>query len=273
MPCDGLQPISGHEARPIPDPKACRIGARELKRRQALVDADTGRARQLGQQRDQDAAAPRAEVEEPQRRLAADERQRSLDQRLGIRAGVERARIDAERAPVELANPDDARHRLAGEPPRHVSPEPRRGVGRERIVEPGDIGFVGQACRVAEQEPRIELWRRDPCLAQQPRRRQEASLIVLEPGRLLSPPSLYFASSCPAFEPGIQGSGPGASGPGFGAAMRGAVRADLAAPGLRTPRYRLRPLEEWSGGQVGPLRQLTHGPLPGRRRAGSSDAR
>ena len=174
MPCDGLEPIAGHEARPVPDPKACRIGPRELKRRQALVDADAGRTRQLGQQRDEDAAAPGAEVEEPQRRLAAGERERSLDQRLGIRAGVERARIDAERAPIELADADDARHRLAGEPPRHVSPEPRRGVRRERIVDPGDIGFVGQACRVAEQEPRIELRRRDPCLAQQPRRCQAA---------------------------------------------------------------------------------------------------
>ena len=93
-----------------------------------------------------------------------------LDQRLGVRAGVERARIDAKRAPVELADPDDARHGLACEPPRHVSPKPRRGVRRERIVDPGDIGFVGQACGMAEQEPRIELRRGNPCLAQQPGR-------------------------------------------------------------------------------------------------------
>jgi len=58
----GLQPIAGDEARPVPDPQACRIGARELKSRQALVDADATGPRQLGQQRHEDAAAPRAEV-------------------------------------------------------------------------------------------------------------------------------------------------------------------------------------------------------------------
>ena len=59
-----------------------------------MSDADTARPRQLGQQGHKDAAGPRAEIEQRERLLAppCGERERSLDQRLGIGAGVERAR-------------------------------------------------------------------------------------------------------------------------------------------------------------------------------------
>ena len=110
-----------------------------------------------------------------ERRLAVHEAERCLDQRLGIRARVERARIDAEAAPIELADADDARHWLAHEPPLDESAEPRRGLRCERIVERRDIGLVAQARGMTEQEPRVELRRGDPCLAQQPRRCQDSS--------------------------------------------------------------------------------------------------
>jgi DNA-binding response OmpR family regulator len=58
----------------------------------------------------------------------------------------------------------------AGEAPLDESAEPRRGVRREHIVDPRDIGLVAQAGGMAEQEPRVELRRGNPCLAQKPRR-------------------------------------------------------------------------------------------------------
>ena len=45
--------------------------------------------------------------------LALDMSERRLDQGLGVGARIERMRIEQERAAIELARADDARHRLA----------------------------------------------------------------------------------------------------------------------------------------------------------------
>ena len=92
--------------------------------------------------------------------------ERRLDQGLGIGAGVERMRIEVEFAAVELAGSGDPRHGLAFEAPRDGGAK-RFACLRPKGV-PGlrGIGLVGQAGGVAEQQPRIELGRLDPRLAQ-----------------------------------------------------------------------------------------------------------
>ena len=69
----------------------------------------------LGEERDEQAAGAGAEVEDAHGtlRLAAGG-QRRLDDRLGIRAGLERRLVEAEGDPPELALAENAAHRLAG---------------------------------------------------------------------------------------------------------------------------------------------------------------
>ena len=110
------------------------------KRRHAHIDADAACLRQLGQEGDQYAAAAGAEIEQLERALAQalpiDDRERRFDQRLRIGPRVERARIDAERAPVELTDTDDARYRLAGKAPLDIAAEARRGLGARASSRP-----------------------------------------------------------------------------------------------------------------------------------------
>ena len=118
---------------------------------------------------------PGAEIEQLERppapALLLDDSERRLDQRLGVGTRVERARIDAEAAAVELADADDAGHRLA----LRAAARPRRrsraaAAGLERVAGPGDIGLVAQPSGMAEQQPRVELRRVDAGRGATPRR-------------------------------------------------------------------------------------------------------
>ena len=152
-----------------PTPSRLGVGGGTGQRGGTLVGADALCTRQLGQQGDKDTAGAGAEIEQPERlcapTLPIHDRERSLDQGLGVGARVEDIGIDAEAAAVELAAAGDARHGLMLEAACDGRVEPRGGCGLKRLTGAGDIGLMGQSSGVAEQEPRIELRRGDAAVA------------------------------------------------------------------------------------------------------------
>ena len=107
----------------------------------ADVGADAGGVRQFGQQREQQRARAGAEIGDAQRAAArpacVDRGERRLDHGLGLRPRHQRRVGDAQRQPPEFLAADDARHRLALEPPRRKrgqrrAPRRRRDCGSPR---------------------------------------------------------------------------------------------------------------------------------------------
>ena len=65
--CDRLEPIAGDKGGPIGHAQTSRIGRGKGESSAADVGAEAGRLRQLGQERDEDAAGPGAEIEQLER--------------------------------------------------------------------------------------------------------------------------------------------------------------------------------------------------------------
>ena len=89
----------------------------------ADVGADARRQRQLGQQRQEEAARAGADIENADRPLAPALARRDVerrpDERFGIGTRIERRRRQRKRAPVELTPAENAGDRLARTTPRH----------------------------------------------------------------------------------------------------------------------------------------------------------
>ena len=76
----------------------------------------------------------------------------------------------SERVPEKLAEAPDARHRLAREPPRHITGEARRHLGQKRVAAMGDQALMGESGGMTQQNPRIERRQIDTAVPQHARR-------------------------------------------------------------------------------------------------------
>ncbi len=115
------------------------------------------RGRQFAQKREQDRARAGAEIEEAQRRAAVRQRGKDrTDQRLRVLPRVEDRRIDREMQAPELAVPEDARDRLAGEPAGGVSGK-RISAGAYGPGGRADQRDVVEAAGGADEDARVEV--------------------------------------------------------------------------------------------------------------------
>src|SRR4029077_15026321 len=121
-------------------------------------------ARQLGQERDADAAAARSEVEDaprvvsPARRLAM--AKRGLDERLGLGPRHERRDRELERETPELAGAENTSERLSGKTPCRERGEAGRGLSEGSVALCHEIGAIETASGF-DEAARLERGARD----------------------------------------------------------------------------------------------------------------
>jgi len=97
----------------------------------------------------------RAEIEAARSGRVA-QRERGLDQRLGVGARHQRLRREPEAQPPELGLAEDAPDRLAGEPARGEGRQPRRRGLAERLLGMGEEVVAREPGRLEEEDARIE---------------------------------------------------------------------------------------------------------------------
>ena len=130
------------------------------------VDAQPARLAAIAQRGEQQGARPGAEIEHRGRPLAAEMRDRRLDQRLAVRPGHEHARTDRQPDRPEIAPADDVGDWLVREPALDQRVE-AAGAGRIGIAEQQRVALDPK--RVGHQQFGIEPGRvahpRKPCAA------------------------------------------------------------------------------------------------------------
>ena len=191
----GRQQVRQSEFDPIRDRVTDGILAGELERvgrdvhREDLDRLERVQAPERDSERDRDRAAPRTDVRDPKRRRATTAARRSepahdlglgeVDEQLGLGPRDEGPLVDLERQPVELLEPADVRHRLAGRAAFDVRLVAARGVGPDRRLGMGQHDRPSDPDRVSEQQLRVEP-RRLRSSGDQARR----ALVQERPGRL-----------------------------------------------------------------------------------------
>ncbi len=108
------------------EPERGRVRPRHRERVGAQVDTDHRQIGSLLLQGERDSAAPGPDVRDPG---APIERQRDLDQQLGLGPRDQHPAVDRQRDPPERLAPDDVRDRLARLAPGQHRREPLRGAG------------------------------------------------------------------------------------------------------------------------------------------------
>ena len=135
------------------------IGARHGERVGAGVHRHHLRQRPLLRDGQRDGAAARAQVEHAARGIGRQQRQRPVDQRLGVVARVEHAGIDAQRQAVECLLAGQISHRLARQPARGQRLQAVGRGFRQRIgvvrQQPG-AGVRGLLQHVQQQHLRLQ---------------------------------------------------------------------------------------------------------------------
>ena len=127
---------------------------RHGERRGAVVDAEPDRVRQLREQRQQETARARAEVEDAQRRRpVADLVERRLDHGLGLGPRDQDRRTDLEAQAPELLRAQDVGDRLARSPAPHQGFERRFLFGAERRRRARHQGRALDSGRGGKEEP------------------------------------------------------------------------------------------------------------------------
>ena len=130
---------------PAPLPEVCSrrqakplgVAPRDRQRCGAVVDPEPGRARQLGQQREQQTSGAHAEVEQAQRPLPIGQlRQHRLDDRLGLGARDQDRRANLKTQAPELLLAKEVGDRFAREAASYQRVQARLLCGAQRVRPP-----------------------------------------------------------------------------------------------------------------------------------------
>jgi len=135
----------------ISDPVPPRVGARHVQRREGEVGGDDGPGGPLRREGDRETARTGADVE---RKSSSGQwhGERKLDQMLGLGTRDQDAGVHGEGPAEELALAEQVGDGLSLPPPVEQVPESALGLGRDRVVVPGEDARLVPCQEAAEQQ-------------------------------------------------------------------------------------------------------------------------